>query len=348
MVIAASLFMGCVHPDSPGSPSASELSARALSLGAGGPGTELLLPQAAAFAILGHSCGGIREKVYVTGFDPASGLPIGDAYIQTICGGSGRGGGYHSITYSAWVGVSWDFSGNAVASVRLATAPTVNPALTVTDAYGDSLANIGSSAYLVVPVPAAPSHVSGVQSGDQFKVAWAVARVNPAAVTSSILKATPVDSTASMLTSTIGGSAAAGLLGPLQPKTTYRLTVVNSTIGGSGPASDPISVRTAVASIAPSAPKGLQAKWLSIDPAGSADTLVQTWRAALPGDSPVDEYAASISGSDGAGKFAQTVSGTTLTASFTVDSVPNWTIIVRAHNAVGWGPWSASIVLGGL
>ena len=34
----------------------------------------LVLPQANAFAILGHSCGGIREQIFLTGFDPATGL----------------------------------------------------------------------------------------------------------------------------------------------------------------------------------------------------------------------------------------------------------------------------------
>src|SRR5262249_24208151 len=36
---------------------------------------KLLLPQSSAFAILGHSCGGIKEQAYVTGFDPTSGYP---------------------------------------------------------------------------------------------------------------------------------------------------------------------------------------------------------------------------------------------------------------------------------
>jgi hypothetical protein len=46
--------------------------------------------------------------------------------------------------------------------------------------------------------------------------------------------------------------------------------------------------------------------------------------------------------------FTQTVSGTTLTASFTVDYIPNWSVIVQAHNALGWGPWSSAVTLGGL
>ena len=55
-----------------------------------------------------------------------------------------------------------------------------------------------------------------------------------------------------------------------------------------------------------------------------------------------------ITGSDDAGTFSQTVSGSTLTASFTVDYGPNWSVTVRAHNAAGYGPWSTSFMLGGL
>src|SRR5262245_35275386 len=43
----------------------------------------LLVPQSTAFSILGHSCGGIQEQSFATGFDPVSGYPIGDVYMQT-------------------------------------------------------------------------------------------------------------------------------------------------------------------------------------------------------------------------------------------------------------------------
>ena len=97
-----------------------------------------------------------------------------------------------------------------------------------------------------------------------------------------------------------------------------------------------------------SAPTGVKAAWLAPDPSGSTDTLVATWTAAHPHDSPVDQYSVMISGSDGAGTHKQTVSGSTLTARFPVDSAPNWSVKVRAHNAAGWSPWSAGFKLGGL
>jgi hypothetical protein len=349
---ALTLFLlGCPLPNTPGSVATSGVNnagARTLLPGTSTAAASLLLPQSTAFAILGHSCGGIQEKAYATGFDSVSGLPTGDLYIQTRCGGSGRGGGYHTTTYSAWVGATWDFGGNVVSSAKLAAAPTVDPTLTVTDAYGDSLYNINSAAYLVVPAPQAPSAVTAEQSADELQVSWTPNGVNPIAVISSTLTATPDDPTASILTATISGSATTGLIGPLQPRTTYQITVASTTIGGTSPASDPVSVTTAAASVLPSAPTGVVADWATPDPVDTTDTLIVTWSASDPGDSPVDQYQVTITGSDGAGTFTQTVSGTTLEASFAVDYTPDWSVTVSAHNAAGWGPWSDPITLGGL
>jgi hypothetical protein len=90
------------------------------------------------------------------------------------------------------------------------------------------------------------------------------------------------------------------------------------------------------------------AKWLNLDPTGTTDTFSASWQPADPGNSPIDQYLVAITGSDGAGAFTQTVSGTTLTASFTVDYIPDWSVAVQAHNAAGWGPLSSVFTLGGL
>src|SRR3974390_2962638 len=50
----------------------------------------LEMSQGAAFSALGHSCGGIKEKVYETG-SAANGYPQGNVFMETTCGGSGRG-----------------------------------------------------------------------------------------------------------------------------------------------------------------------------------------------------------------------------------------------------------------
>jgi hypothetical protein len=129
----------------------------------------LALPQGAAFSILGHSCGGIQEKPYATGFASGTGYPTGAVYMSTRCGGSGRGGGGGTTLYSAWATVTWDFTTAVVAYARASTAPTVNPTFVAYDSHGNELynqANAGvvggtqvlSQAYLVlapgfVPVP---------------------------------------------------------------------------------------------------------------------------------------------------------------------------------------------------
>jgi hypothetical protein len=102
----------------------------------------LTLPQSTAFSFLGHSCGGIQEQVLATGFDASNGYPTGDVYLQTRCGGSGRGGGYHTTTYSAWASATWDYAGAVIFSSRLAAAPTgLDPALSVFDAFGNEVFN---------------------------------------------------------------------------------------------------------------------------------------------------------------------------------------------------------------
>ena len=313
------------------------------------PPTGLILPQGDAFAILGYSCGGIQEQVYATGFAPVTGYPTGNVYLKTGCGGSGRDGGGHTTYYTAWASVTWDFSGNVV-SYSATTSVTANPSSTFTDFLGDVLYNNASGqAYLVVPFAAAPNIVSAIQSGDQFLVSWTPNGINPNAITSSILTATPVNSaTASNLTATMTGSATSGAIDLLQPATTYQITVVNNASSSASPASAPVTLTTQTASILPSAPTNVVASWAVADPSGTTDTLIASWPPAVPGNSPVDQYLVTINGSDGGGTFTNTIPGSTLTTYFGVNFTPNWKVTVKAHNAVGWGPTSASVTLGGL
>jgi len=306
----------------------------------------LLLAQSTAFTILGHSCGGIKEQAYVTSFDPANGYPTGDVHLSTTCSTGGRGS--TPATFTAWAAVTWDFAGNVVSATTLSNAATVDPTFTATDVYGDIIYNSGAAAYLVVPLPAAPTAVTTVQSGDQFQVSWMPKGINPAAVASTTVTATPLNSTASVLATTVTGPATNAVISSLQPQTTYQIIVVNTTISGSSPASTPISITTSPASVPPSAPSGVKASWANLDPTVATDTLVATWQASDPGNSPIDQYLVTIIGSDGGGTFTQTVSGTTLTASFTVDYIRNWSVAVQAHNAFGWGPSSSVFMLGGL
>ena len=89
---------------------------------------------------------------------------------------------------------------------------------------------------------------------------------------------------------------------------------MSTTIGGSSPASTPISVTTDSSHGPTFGPHRHRGDWANPDPPGANDTLVATWQAADPGNSPIDQYLVTITGSDGAGTSTQTVSGTTLTA----------------------------------
>ncbi len=307
--------------------------------------TRLLLPQSTAFAILGYWCGGIQETVSA-GFNVANGLPTGVVDLSTTCSGSGRDGG-HSTTHRASAVVTWDLAGNVVSATPLTNGVTVPPT-TGNDGLGDFIYNAGAVAYLVVPVPGAPTGVTAVQSGDVFQVSWTPNAANPADVISSTLTATPVNSTNPILSTIVTGSVNTGIIPTLEPQTTYQVTVVNQTIGGSSRPSTPISVTTSPATIPPSDPTNVLASWSILDPTGSTDTIIVSWPAADPGNSPVDQYLITVTGSDGAGTFTQTVSGTTLTAYFNVDFVPNWSVTVQAHNGAGSGPVSAAVTLGGL
>ncbi len=112
---------------------------------------QLSLSQSDAFSYLGHSCGGIQEQTYATGFDTTSGFPVGDVHASTRCGGSGRGGGYHTTTYTAWIAVTWDYAGSVVSTAAVA-AVTTDPNLVAFDAFGNELSNQAPNAYLT-PAP---------------------------------------------------------------------------------------------------------------------------------------------------------------------------------------------------
>lgn len=144
----------------------------------------LVVPQATAFTVLKHSCGGIREQNYVSRFDSASGYPDGDAYLTTSC----SCGKACSTTYKAWVSTTWDFTAALVSYAVLSATPTVNPTLSVFDSHGNRIYNQSTFAYLVlapgfVPAPrvagvapaSAPQGTSITITGTGFTGATAVA-----------------------------------------------------------------------------------------------------------------------------------------------------------------------------
>lgn len=304
----------------------------------------LTVPGSTAFGILGYWCGGITEQV-TAGFDVTNGYATGVVALSTTCSGSGRGS--RPTTHKASAAVIWDFTGNVVSAIRLTNGVSVGPTVP-TDGLGDVIYQVGTKMYLTVPIPGAPTDVTAVQSGDSFQISWTPNVINPATLVSSTVTATPINSAAPVLGTGVSGSVSDAVIPNLQPDTAYQISVVSATIGGTSPASAPITVTTSPATVPPGAPTGVAASWLIPDPSDTNDTIDVTWAAADPGNSPVDQYLVTISGSDGAGTFTQTVSGTTLTAEFPVNDVPNWSVTVQAHNAAGWGPVSAVFSLGGL
>lgn len=84
--------------------------------------TVQLQPVPDAFARLGHSCGGIKQQIVGRGFD-ANGNVTGYVFALTRCGGSGRGGGYRTTTYSIWVAVTWNLSGVVIDEITSVPSP---------------------------------------------------------------------------------------------------------------------------------------------------------------------------------------------------------------------------------
>ena len=306
----------------------------------------LTIPQSTAFSILGYWCGGIGEQVYAAGFDPTSGYPAADVYLHTSCSSGGRGA--HVALHSAWVAVTWDFAGNVLTHSTLGAAPSgLNPSFSATDAAGDRLyEGTGvATAYLVVVLPGTPGGIVAAQVGDQLQVGWTPAAATEKLISSSTITATPVGSSAPVLVATVAGSATSATVGPLQPATTYSVTVVSTDASGSSAASAPADVTTRVSSITPSAPTGLGAHWTA--PLQPGDALAVSWAAPSPGDSPIDEYQVTVTAqgvdSGAPGPYMLTVSGTTLSTRIAIADSLDWTVQVRAHNAAGWDlgrqPW---------
>ncbi len=140
------------------------------SVGSGGAAgavtpVQLLVPQSTAFGILGHSCGGIQEQAFATGFDPASGFPVGDVHLQTTCSTGGRGS--KPVTYAAWVSATWDYTGAFVSSVVLSATPAVDPTFSAFDAYGNEVYNASNNAYLVLSPTFVPApRVTGISPAE--------------------------------------------------------------------------------------------------------------------------------------------------------------------------------------
>lgn len=215
---------------------------------------QLLLSQSAAFSILGRSCGGIQEQVFATGFS-ANGFPAGDVRLQTRCGGSGRGGGYKTTTYTAWATATWDWFAETRSSALLEGVSAEDSTFSAEDAHGDRVYNAGTSAYLEtgeppVQPPSPPIGVSAsvsiFEAGEaeslRMQVGWTLAAETAGLIASSTVTATPTTPGPPVLSATATGTWSSAYLAPVQPSTTYRVTVTSTDAEGTSEPSEPIDV----------------------------------------------------------------------------------------------------------
>jgi len=230
--------------------SAMVCAALASAASAAGP-IRLYLSEGAAFSLLGHSCGGIQQQVYATGFG-ANGYPTGNVVMKTTCGGSGRGGGYKGTTYTATAGVVWSWFGETRSYGPLGGSLE---GVSAQDSHGDRVYNVGSAAYLETGAPplqppAAPTAVTasvglweeGTSEFLRMTVGWAVAPETAALLKSVTVTATPVSSNAPLLTSTVGTYFSSAALQPVQSGTTYRVTLTSTDAEGTSAPSAPIEL----------------------------------------------------------------------------------------------------------
>ena len=235
---------------------AAALSAAMLAAGASAASPiRLNLSQGAAFAILGHSCGGIQEKVYVTGFAD-NGYPAGTATLSTRCGGSGRGGGYHTTTYTGSADVVWTWFGETRSYSSPGTGEQ-NPTFSAEDGHNDRIYNENGAAYLQtgeppLQAPGAPTSVvaavSLAEAGEteylSMEVSWLVAPETAPLLQHSTITATPLDNPkATVVTDEVIPYFSSGRV-PVEPTTTYRVTVTSTDSEGTSEPSTPIEVKT--------------------------------------------------------------------------------------------------------
>jgi hypothetical protein len=210
----------------------------------------LYLSEGAAFAVLGHWCGGIQQQVYATGFG-ANGYPVGNVSMSTRCGGSGRGGGYHTTLYTATASAEWTWFGET------RSYGPVNGALegvSAEDSHGDRVYNVGTAAYLEtgsppLQPPAPPTNVSAsIALSDEppedlrMTVGWTVAPETASLLKYSTATATPVNSSAAILSASPTPYFSSTVLQPVAPSTTYDVTVTSTDAEGTSEPSAPIEI----------------------------------------------------------------------------------------------------------
>jgi hypothetical protein len=277
-------------------------------------------------------------------------LPLTPGYSVSPIerGHSGRGGGYTRVGWTVAQTSPVPLAPKHSAVIQLdALYPlgTYNESWAVSSGTPPQLNLVSHSVAdtvvcLVPPVPSAPQGLGVSQSGDSLALTWHPPSIGAAAVTSSILTAVPTALGSGTLVATGTGNATTGSIPGVEPSTIYSVTVQSKDAAGTGPSSAPALFTTHAATIVPSPPTGVHAWWSS--------DLIVAWVASVPGNSPVDDYEVSATSSDG-GPPVLVSAGSSTEISLSISSgVDFWQLKVRAHNAAGWGDWSAAITQAGL
>ena len=206
----------------------------------------LEMSQGAAFNALGHWCGGIKEKVYETGF-AANGYPQGNVFMETTCGGSGKGGGGGHTTYTGtasvvwtWLGETWKW-GPMVGTLEAHAAE---------DSHGDKLYNVTpcatgyhveTCAYLETGTPpyeppAAPGNVHAsaylAESGEteylELAINWSQDPERLGLLTTQTVRVEPVGGKGSVLEEEVRPYFSEARIGVVEPDTLYKVSVTES------------------------------------------------------------------------------------------------------------------------
>ena len=293
-----------------------------------------------------NSGNGPAPNVSISAHDPA--LTVSSA--MTPGWRCGNYGGFR-VPHSGWYCNSSDpvFAGSST-TLELNMSPGGAGSYAETVTVGTSVAQQNKVPHMfsdtvsvaVPPVPGAPANLQVSQTGPNLGVSW----TGPSTDASSLLRSTVTASppSGSPFTVVVPGSGTAGIVQNVQPSTTYTVSVRSSSYSGTGPAST-MSFTTEAPTVPPGAPPSVSASWTSID---SPASLRVSWGVTDPGNSPLDSYEV----------YATAVSSTTTPPLDAVISSPassytfyqpnngvSWKVTVRAHNAAGWGPWSAVVVV---
>ena len=109
----------------------------------------LTLASPSPYAVIGRQCGTGTTASTATGFTADGFYITGLTSVSTRCGGSGRGGGYHTTTYSGCGITRWDLAGRLIDITSVACGAPDPTAVFASDGYTEGTTS--SQVYLVRP-----------------------------------------------------------------------------------------------------------------------------------------------------------------------------------------------------